>query len=91
MDSLPRHREDLGWDYLQVPFIATEKVRAFLEQGEIIGGPNQAQVIELLRRAYASGLWETMVVAAVVTLVLGCITLWLLRRGQKQITSEWNL
>ena len=55
-----------------------------------MGGSNQAQVIELLRRAYASGLWETMVVAAVVTLVLGCITLWLLRRGQQQITSEWN-
>ena len=90
LDSLSQHREDLGWDYLQVPFIATEKVRAFLEQGEIMGGSNQAQVIELLRRAYASGLWETMVVAAVVTLVLGCITLWLLRRGQQQITSEWN-
>ena len=90
LHSLSQHRADLGWDFLQVPFIATEKVRAFLEQGEIMRGSNQAQVIELLRRAYASGLWETMVVAAVVTLVLGCITLWLLRRGQQQITSESN-
>ena len=51
LDSLSQHREDLGWDYLQVPFIATEKVRAFLVQGEMVGGPNQAQAIEWLRRA----------------------------------------
>ena len=90
MHSLSQHRADLGWDFLQVPFIATEKVRAFLEQGEIMRGSNQARQVELLRRAYASGFWETMVAAAVVTLVLGCITLWLLRRGQQQITSESN-